>query len=157
MGVRKKIITDKSEIEKIINQAKVCHLSMIDKDLTPYSIAMNFGFRDNCFYFHSGPGGKKLELLEKNPNVCISIAFDTELFVRHEEVACSYSMLYKSVVAKGKAEFVDDPAQKREQLNILMKQYTPKDDYSYNDPAINNVVLFKVVCTEITAHKRENT
>ncbi|MBC8342413.1 MAG: pyridoxamine 5'-phosphate oxidase family protein [Bacteroidetes bacterium] len=154
MGVRKKIITDKSEIEKLLQQAEVCHLSMIDLDGTPYTIAMNFGFRDNCFYFHSGPGGKKLELLEKNPNVCISLAFDTELFVRHENVACSYSMLYKSVVAKGKAVFVVDPDEKREQLNIVMKQYTQKEDYKYNDPAVNNVVLFKVECTEITAHHR---
>ncbi|MBT3933639.1 MAG: pyridoxamine 5'-phosphate oxidase family protein [Bacteroidetes bacterium] len=157
MGVRKKIITHKEEIATIIKTSQVCHLSMMDIDSGPYTIPMNFGFANNCFYFHTGPGGKKLELLEKNPNVCISISFDEKLFVRHEEVACSYSMLYKSVVAKGKAEFVTDPIQKRDQLNILMKHYTSKDDFKFNDPAINNVVLFKVECNEITAHNRLNS
>ncbi|MFC2114392.1 pyridoxamine 5'-phosphate oxidase family protein [Bacteroidota bacterium] len=155
MGVRKKIYSNNEEIiVQIISEAKVCHLSMVDLNGKPYTVPMNFGFIDNCFILHSGPGGKKLELLVQNPHVCISLEINSKLFVRQEEVACSYSMLYQSVVASGKLEFIEDPDEKRKLMNIVMKQYTQKDDYSYNNPAINNVVVMRVFCDAITAHDR---
>jgi nitroimidazol reductase NimA-like FMN-containing flavoprotein (pyridoxamine 5'-phosphate oxidase superfamily) len=157
MGVRKKIITEKEKLEIILKKATIAHLSMQDTDGYSYTVPMNFGFQDNCFFFHSGPGGKKLALLEKNPKVSISVSFDEELFVRHDHVACSYSMLYKSVVAKGKAVFVEDAHEKTLCLNSIMRQYSERDDFSYNAPALNNVIVFKVDCEEICGHSRENS
>lgn len=152
--VRKIIGTRLEDAEKIISRAKVCFLALSDHH-SPYIVPMNFGYHDGYFYFHSGQGGKKLEILAQNPEVAISLSLDEKLYIRHENVACSYSMLYKSVVAFGKAEFVDDPEEKRKILNIIMKQYTEKQDFTYNDPAVINVVVFKVKIREISTHIRE--
>ena len=59
-------IEEKSQIETIINQCKVCYLGMIDNDQSPYVVPMNFGYKNNIFYLHSGPDGKKIQLLNKN-------------------------------------------------------------------------------------------
>ena len=153
MSIRKRIIEDPEAISKIIEQAEVCYLSMIHKS-KPYVIPMNFGYENGVFYLHSGPGGKKNEALQENPEVCIALNINSKLHVRHDHVACSYSMTYESIVAYGKLEFINDPQLKREYLNIIMKQYTGKTDFKYNDPAIDNVEVMKVQCNEITGHIR---
>lgn len=155
MPVRKKILTRIEEIQEIIDNSSVCYLAMSDNN-KPYVVPMNFGYQDGIFYFHGGDFGKKLAILRKNPQVSISLVSESKLHKRHEEVACSYSMLYKSVVAQGEVVFENDPHLKRKYLNIIMKQYTGKDDFEYNDPAVNNVIVFFVKVYKITAHLRMN-
>jgi len=58
-------------------------------------------------------------------------------------VACSYSMKYRSVLASGKAVFLEKPEDKVEALNIIMSQYTDRE-YTYNVPAVRDVCVFKV-------------
>lgn len=153
-AVRKTISHELKDAEKIIARSQVCFLAMSDQDI-PYVVPMNFGYHEGYLYLHTGPGGKKLDILARNPEVSIAFSLDEKLHVRHETVACSYSMLYKSVVAAGKVEFVESPDEKKEILNHIMRQYTEKQDFRYNDPAVNNVVVFKVKIREICTHIRE--
>jgi uncharacterized protein len=153
MIVRKKIIQDKEQIDKIIAATDVCYLSMISEN-KPYVVPMNFAYEKGSFFLHSGPGGTKTEALKKNPEVCISLHNKSKLHVRHDNVACSYSMTYESVVAEGSIVFIEDPDLKRKYLNKIMKHYTGKDDFTYNDPAINNVLVMKMDCKKICAHIR---
>ena len=155
MPVRKQIITNPADMQDIISNSTLCYLAMSDRDI-PYVVPMNFGYRDKVFYFHGGDFGKKLDILHKNPNVSISLVSESSMYIRHEQVACSYSMLYKSIVAQGKVIFETDPQKKREYLNIIMRQYTGREDFQYNEPAITNVTVFYVNVEEMTAHLRQN-
>ncbi len=154
MGIKKISVTDQKSIDEIIAKADVCYMGMVEENDKPYVVAMNFGYRDRTFYFHTAKTGRKVEIWKKNPDVCLTLDILHALNKRHEHVACSYSMKYKSVMAFGKLEIVDDPELKREYLNLIMKQYTGRDDFNYNDPAVNNVLIAKVVCREMTAHNR---
>jgi nitroimidazol reductase NimA-like FMN-containing flavoprotein (pyridoxamine 5'-phosphate oxidase superfamily) len=62
-------------------------------------------------------------------------------------------MKYKSVLISGKVEFVEDFDEKVRILNIIMRQYTQRDDFSYNAPAVNNVavMIVRAVKTEAKA------
>jgi len=71
-----------------------------------------------------------------------------------EPVACSYSMTFKSVILMGKVEFITDFDEKIKIMNIIMKHYTGKDDFKYNTPSINNVVVMKIVPEQVTARVR---
>lgn len=146
-------ITSQSEIETIIRSVDVCCLAMSVSD-EPYVIPMNFGYNNGIIYFHSAPTGKKYEILKNNTKVCVSFYANEELYFRNEDVACSYSMKYKSVIAKGEVVFVDNIEEKKRIMNIIMKHYTGKEDYDYNHPAINNVFVFYLKPDEITAYKR---
>jgi nitroimidazol reductase NimA-like FMN-containing flavoprotein (pyridoxamine 5'-phosphate oxidase superfamily) len=68
---------------------------------------------------------------------------DHQLRYVNEEVACSWSMRYRSVIAYGKAEFVEDMKEKVDCLNIIMSNYTDRS-FEYNDPAVREVMVFKV-------------
>jgi hypothetical protein len=52
-------------------------------------------------------------------------------------------MRYRSVIVYGKAEFVEDPEERINCLNIIMAHYTDRK-FEYNAPAIREVMVFKV-------------
>ena len=62
-------------------------------------------------------------------------------------------MTYTSIVAFGKAEFIEDYDKKVQAMNLVMKQYTGKD-FKYSKPSIDGIVVIKIVCDEITGHIR---
>lgn len=142
-------ITLQSAMEEIITKCRYCTMAMIDQNNEPYVLPMNFGYADGVVYLHSAPEGKKVDILRNNNRVCLAFSTDHELRQQNDEVACSYSMKYRSVLVYGNVEFIEDPAEKRRLLNILMKQYTGRDDYKYNDPAIKNVLVYKVVAEKM--------
>lgn len=133
-----------AEAEPIIRASEVCHMGMVDTDNRPYTLPMNFGFEDDFIFLHSGPEGKKINILNQHPEVCLSFSTDYQMYHQSEKVACSYGMRYRSVLIFGKVEFVEDEVEKQRILNIIMKQYSGRDDFSYNEPAVRNVKVMRV-------------
>lgn len=136
-------IEEKARIETIIKSCKVCMVGMIDQNNLPYVIPMNFGYKDEVIYMHSAPDSGCLDILERNPNVCITFCTEQKLAYQHEKVACSYRMKGSSVICRGKVSFVEDNDAKIEVLDILMKQYTERS-FTYSDPAVRNVKIWKI-------------
>jgi nitroimidazol reductase NimA-like FMN-containing flavoprotein (pyridoxamine 5'-phosphate oxidase superfamily) len=141
--MRQKNLENKEEILEIIRKCQVCTISMVDPDGKPYLVPMNFGFEEDVVYLHSAKEGKKIDILKNNPEVCINFTTDHELRYQNEDVACSWSMKYRSVLIYGKVEFVEDTEEKILHLNKIMKNYTPKD-FSYNPPSLREVSCWKV-------------
>jgi len=151
MILKDREIKDFNEIEEILKTAQVCHVGMVD-DGKPYVLPMNFGYVENTIYLHSAPDGKKIDILTKNNNVCISFDIDQKLKYRDEHVACSWGMRFRSVVLSGKVFFIEDNDEKINSLNIIMKHYTKKE-FTYNLPAVKNVKIWKVEIEEISGKK----
>jgi nitroimidazol reductase NimA-like FMN-containing flavoprotein (pyridoxamine 5'-phosphate oxidase superfamily) len=117
---------------------------MVDADGRPYVIPMNFGYKADTVYLHGSKVGKKNDILSSNPNVCLSFSTDHELRYVNEEIACSWSMRYRSVLVFGRVEFVDDMKDKVDGLNIIMAHYSDRE-FSYNDPAVRDVQVYRIV------------
>lgn len=149
-------LTDKEEIEQIILDCDVCFVGMVDKEGNPYTIPMNFGYQDSIIYLHSGPEeGKKLECVKNNNKVCINFCQTNGLMYVNQEVACSYSMKSKSVIAFCDVQFVEDEnlEEKGKALNVMMRHYTSQD-FKYSTPALKNVKIWKAVIQHITAKEK---
>ena len=140
---------DQVFIEEVLREAKICFVGMADTDGTPYVIPMNFGYRDGSFYLHSAQEGRSISILSRNPRVCISVSVENSLVFQNEEVACSYRMKAKSVIAWGKVVYEEEEALKREALDIIMKQYVERP-FRYSDPSVRNVKIWRVDVEEIT-------
>ena len=141
--MRSRIVEKQEEIEEIIRKCQVCHVSMVDLQGFPYVVPMNFGFDLGVIFLHSSRHGKKIDILKVNPGVCIEFSTDYLLRYQNENVACSWSMKYRSVLAYGKVTFVEDEAEKVAHLNQVMKNYSPKE-FKYNPPSIREVCCWKV-------------
>ncbi len=142
--MRAKFIQQQRDIDEIILKCNVCYVGMMDVDNTPYVVPFNFGYEDGVIYLHSSKKGKKIEILKKHPQVCIVFSADHLLHAQSEQVACSYSMHYRSVQAFGEIEFVDDKEEKIRILNVIMKNYSDRE-FTYNDPSVREVCTFKIV------------
>jgi|YNPMSStandDraft_1061717.scaffolds.fasta_scaffold05783_6 hypothetical protein len=148
-----KDITRKEEMLEIIKKCKYCHVGFVD-DNKPYVLGFNFGYEDNTIYLHGAKEGRKIDIIKKNNNVCVMFDTDHEFFYRHEHVACSYRMRYKSVMAIGKAYIVEDEQEKIKALNAIMKQYTDIN-FEYSKPSLANVGIICIKVEKMTGRKFE--
>ena len=140
-------ITSKNDIESILNRALVARVA-VSEDNKPYVIPMNFGYQDDCLYLHSAQEGKKIEILRENNNVCFEVDYGHELLVA--DIPCNWVMKYYSVIGFGKAFFIDDLAEKRAALDIIMHKYAHESSFEYPLPNLKNTCVIKVKITAIT-------
>ena len=156
MAKRDKAIKDIIELEElvdIIKKCKICHVGMVDGD-TPYVLAMNFGYADQAIWLHCAKEGKKIDILKHNNKICIEFDTDHKLFARHEHVACSWRLAYRSVIVQGHALFIDDYDEKVKGLNIFMKNYSDQD-FEYSKPSVDNIQIIKIPIESITGRSFE--
>jgi hypothetical protein len=141
--MRAHAITEKKELVDVIQRCQWCHLAMTDPDGNPYVLPMNFGFQEDVIYLHGAQNGKKIDILEQHPGVCINFTTDHLLRYQNDEVACSWSMKYRSVLCYGEAEFITEPEEKIAAFHIVMAHYT-NGEFRFNPPAIREVCVWKI-------------
>jgi nitroimidazol reductase NimA-like FMN-containing flavoprotein (pyridoxamine 5'-phosphate oxidase superfamily) len=144
-----KEIKDQKEIEAIIQKATVCRVGLSENNV-PYVVPVNFGYEDNCLYFHSAPEGKKIETIKKNSNVCFEMDVDQE--VVRAETPCNWGVKYRSVIGFGKALLVDDLEEKRRALNIIVEHYSD-DSYEYPENDVRKVAIIRIEIHSMTGKK----
>ena len=143
--------SDRSFIEQVIRDCKICFVSMTDVDGTPYTIPMNFGFSGNSFYLHSAQEGRSISILNKNPKVCITLCSGHDLIFQHPDVACSYSMRSKSVMAWGNVSFIDDFESKVTPIRPLNTGAQPSKTSRYGKS-----ILKRFLAKNLVFHTKNN-
>ena len=151
-------------IVKIIEQCTTCHIAMVDDADAgmPYVIPMSFGYslKDGALelYFHCAHVGKKLDCIRKNPNVAFSMCIENRIEI-HEDVYCKSGRFYASVVGQGKAEIVEDSAEKCRGLSLLMERqaagasqlmHAAPHKFEFTPAQAAAVTVFKITSTNFT-------
>jgi uncharacterized protein len=147
MNKEKSITGNLQLCESIISKCPVCRLGMMEGD-RPYVIPVNFGYRDKTIYIHTGLSGRKLNVIARNPNVCVE--FDTGHKLVEGTVSCKWTMHGESVMADGSAELVEAAEEKRQALKIIMNHYGGEGN-DIPDSALNAVAILRIRLTGMTA------
>ena len=93
------------------------------QDGTPYCIPLSLVRVSNRLYFHCAREGRKIDLLRKNPRVCVSfIGEDTPGF----EQPSNFTTFFQSVVVSGTASEVTETEEKIAALRALCEKITPE-------------------------------
>ncbi len=152
MRRKEKQVKEQSKIESMIKKALVCRLGLVD-DPSPYIVPMSFGFQNNTFYFHSARKGKKIDLIQKNPNVC----FEIDLIGRpiEAEQACDWGMAFQSIIGHGTAIFIKGTEKKKKALDIIMSQYSDKP-FDFPEKMLAATAVFKIQIDRLTAKQSSN-
>ena len=114
-------------------------------------VSLCFGYEEATLYFHSASAGKKLDILKRNGKVCFEIDIDPEL-IRPRDNSSSCSMRYRSVIGYGEASFIDDPAEKRKALDVIMRHYSLAQ-LAYPEDILVRTTVFKVRVENMTGKK----
>lgn len=154
MTRREREVTDIGEIIKILDNAKVLHLGMVDGD-EPYVVPMNYGYTlENgklTIWLHGAKRGRKLDVMRANPKVFFEMEYGITPF--EGEIACKYGITYSSLMGRGVAEIVEDIEEKKSALSFLMKTQTGKD-FEFEDKMAAVVSIIRIDVSEYTAKHR---
>ena len=140
---------DREEIESIIKKADVCRLGFSDNNI-PYIVPLNFGYKENCLYFHTAKVGKKIDMIRGNNKVCFELDIDHEV-VRAEN-PCDWNMKFQSVIGYGKAFVLTDAEEKRQALDVIIEHYSGQTD-EYAEKLVNRLAVIKVEIESMTGKK----
>jgi hypothetical protein len=122
---------------------------MVDGD-EPYIVPMNFGYDGKSLFFHCAKEGRKIEVLRRNGKVCFEMDLDTEVI--KGDVACKWSMRYRSVEGVGHAHLVEDVEAKRNGLNVIMSHYA-KGPFEYAERGFDLALVIRVDIKSISGKR----
>lgn len=110
---------------EVFDKAPYVTVSMTRPDGTPYGLPLSLVRKDDdTFYFHCAGEGEKLDCLRTNPTVSLSAV--SRCMPKFEEEKNNFTEYYNSAVALGRAEIVEDDAEKVEALRLLCERFLPK-------------------------------
>ena len=139
-------IKGRTAIEEILARATGCRVGLC-QDGIPYVGPLSFGYAHDCLYFHSAPEGRKIEIIRQNPNVCFEVDVDEEFVAA--DVACDWTVRYRSVIGFGKARLVEDVEEKRRALDVILSHYSD-GVYEYPKGGLDEVAVVKVKLESLT-------
>ncbi len=89
----------------------------------PYCLPLSFARVGDDLYFHCAREGRKVGLLRRFPQVCVTfVGEDRPAFV----APATYTTYFQSAIVTGTASEVDDPAEKTQALRALCQKVTPE-------------------------------
>lgn len=144
-----KNITEKQELEDILNRGEVIHLAMADEN-GPYVVPMNYGYRDGTIYLHCAPQGRKIDMITTNPRVSFNVTVDTKLFKGIN--ACAWTYHFMSVTGFGRACVVTEREDVINGLDVIMEHYGRAEN-TYTVNALERVVVLRIDIDELTGKR----
>ena len=149
-------VAEPDRIDEIIRSCDCCRLGFADGDAA-YIVPLNFGYStaggERVFYFHGAAEGKKMDLIRKNPDAGFELDAGHELHLSGEGCGCSFR--FQSVIGRGKTALVEDPSEKRAALQILMEHYSGRGDWTFEEDALCQVAVWKLIVEELSCKVHE--
>lgn len=146
-----KLISDRAEIDRILNEAKVARLGLVDGD-RPYVVPLNFAHQGDVLWFHCADTGHKLDCLRANAAVCIEA--DRFIALKVGASACgAWTSHYESVVGFGTGEIVADEDEKRAGLTAIMRKYSGREDWEFTPATFAKTVVVRVRLESLTGKR----
>lgn len=117
----KEWITDREEMESLLQEALVGCLATVGPDGSPYITPLNFVYHQGKIYFHCAFKGRKIDNIRATPRVCFEV-HELIKMVQGQR-ACDFSTRYRSVLVFGHARSLPDGDEKIAVLTALAKKY----------------------------------
>ena len=135
---------------EVFDKAPYVTVSMCRPDGTPYCLPLSLVRADeSTFYFHCADEGEKIDCLKHSPIVSLSAV--SRCAPRFEEEKLNFTEHYRSAIAIGRCEWVDNRAEKIEALRLLCQRFLP-DHMAHFDAAIarslDRTTIIKITLTE---------
>ncbi len=141
------MIRDSARVERLLDEARVCRIAFNARPF-PYVVPVNFACKGRTLYFHSALEGEKIDRLREDPHVCVEV--DEQLSIRPGDAPCTWSARYRSVIARGIASLVEEPAEKAAALELLLLKYSGRSGWSVPAASLERVAVIAIGLSELT-------
>src|SRR5260221_7554038 len=115
-------VYDRAAINAILDEALICHVGFSTEGQT-YVIPTMFARVGDSIYFHGSAASRMLRNLSNGLSVCITVTLADGLVLARS--VFNHSMNYRSVVALGTAQLIDDSSEKLTALHAFTEKILP--------------------------------
>lgn len=156
MRRKEKAVAETAELVSVLDAAKVLHVGFCDGG-RPYVVPLSFGHDmrqeggpfPGSLYIHSAQAGRKWELLRRGEELFFTAYCDDSL-KEAGETACKYSMRFRSVMGTALPRILTDPEEKAAALDLIMKQYTGREGFSFPESSLSVTGVIRLEITSIS-------
>ena len=149
-------VTDSTRIVDMISRCTCCRIGFCD-DREVYIVPLSFGYKmeDDTYtlYFHGAKEGRKIALIQKNPNV--GFEMDTNYALNEADIACGYSARFQSIIGNGIVSIVSELEEKKLGLSLLMEHNTGKREWNFDEKMLNSATVFKLVVSKMSCKEHQ--
>ena len=93
-------------------------LSLIGDDGYPYGVPVSYAYSDGKIFFHCAREGHKVDAIKNNPKVSFTV------IAQDDVIPEKYGTDFASVIAFGKASFVEDPEEMLQSHIPIIEKYS---------------------------------
>ncbi|UCF99485.1 MAG: pyridoxamine 5'-phosphate oxidase family protein [Spirochaetaceae bacterium] len=153
MRRREKEIRNQQVLEELLRSAPVCRIGLAPAagdagaEDYPFVVPVHFAHASGRIYIHCARTGRKIDMLTKNPRVCLEI--DEYLGLKAADKACDYGTRFRSLIAFGRARIVAGTGKKRRALQLLMEKYAGRG-FDLDEREIERVGIIEIRLEEVT-------
>ena len=133
---------------EILNRNTSGILALNGDDDYPYAVPMSYVYADGKLYFHSAKAGHKIDAIKRSEKVSFCVIDQDQI------VPEKYTTLFRSVIAFGRAQLVEDLEEIRRVVTMLAIKYSsdfqdgiPKEI----DSSIKNMTIIEMTIDHMTA------
>ena len=145
---------DRETVYSILDTAFVCHVGFSVGD-QPFVIPTNYGRSGDTLYLHGSAASRMLNTLSDGVPVCVTVTHVDGLVLARS--AFHHSVNYRSVVILGKAQLVEERAEKMEALRIFTEHVMKgrwNDVRIPTEQELKATTVLSVVLEEVSAKVR---
>lgn len=153
-------MTSEQEIDQFLEEMSFGTLVMQGEEW-PYAVPINYVYHRKSVYLHGSKVGHKMEAIRAQGRVAFSVCREYALIPSYFSdplLACPATSYFKSVYIRGRAEIVEDAAEKADVLGALMRKLQPEGGYKPIDPAdplyatrLQGVAVIRLAVDSLTA------
>lgn len=152
MRRKEREVQDNQEILDILRRCDTVRIAMQGEQY-PYIVPVSFGMEivddKAVIYFHCAQQGLKIDLLRKNPNVCV----EGDIFIKTEKTEHGITARYESIIGFGKCCFVSDATEITRGLKLLTEHYGYFNYPLDRCAGLPHLLLGKILLDEITGKR----
>ena len=147
---RKDRETTLEQAQQILTEGDYGVLSMQGTNGYPYSVPLNYVYKNDYIYFHCAKDGYKIDCIDNCNNVCFCVVNKSEV------ISEKFTTDFSSVIVFGKAtEAVSE--EKLESLKALIDKYSggfKPEGYTYIEKGLDAVKVIKISVENIQGKSR---
>ena len=142
---------------EVMRKAPYITVSFVRPDGTPYGVPLSLASENGVdWYFHCAQEGEKLDCIAHCPDVSLSAVTRCAPIVGPKDD--SFTLLYRSAIAQGKAQLVEDRDEKIAALRLICLRFLPRHMDAFDasiERSLGRTAVVKITLREPPTGKRK--
>jgi len=129
------------ECERILGRCTSGVLALAGDGGYPYAVPLSYVYADGAIIFHSAMQGHKVDAIRRDSRCSFCVIEKDE--IRPAE----FTTYFRSVIAFGRIQILEDDNEKVQALRLLGRRYSPDDEHGLQheiDKSLDHVLLLRL-------------